>query len=45
MNHAVDDHAVVDDKTAMRRLGVAIVAMCVGALAIVVIAIAVGHLH
>lgn len=45
MNHAADDHTAVDDKTAMRRLGVAIMAMCVGALGIVVIAIAVGHLH
>jgi len=45
MSHAVDDHTTVDDKTAMRRLGLAILAMCVGALGIVAIAIAVGHLH
>lgn len=36
----------VDDKTTMRRLGMAIFGMCVGTLGIVVLAITVGkHFH
>ncbi len=45
MSHVADDNTVVDDKTAMRRLGMAIMAMCMGTVGIVIIAIAVGHLH
>lgn len=36
---------VVDDKATMRRLSLAVLAMCVGALGIVVIAITVGRLY
>lgn len=45
MGHTVDDHTAVDDKTTMRRLGLAILAMCCGTICIVAIAITVGHLH
>jgi hypothetical protein len=34
---------IVDDKTTMRRLGTAILAMCIGAITLMAIAILVGH--
>lgn len=36
---------MVEDKTTMRRLGVAIFAMCCGTLTLVVLAVTIGHLH
>lgn len=36
---------VVDDRTTLRRLSLAVFAMCIGALGLVAIAIAVGNLH
>lgn len=36
---------VAEDKTTMRRLGVAIFAMCIGALGLVALAIFVSKLH
>lgn len=44
MSHAAD-HTTVDDKTTMRRLGLAVMAMCVGAIGLIVLAISVGSLH
>jgi len=34
---------IVDDKTTLRRLGTAILAMCIGAISLMAIAILVGH--
>lgn len=45
MSHAIDNNPIVDDKTAMRRLGMAIMAMCAGTVGIVVLSIVVGQLH
>lgn len=36
---------MIDDKTTMRRLGTAILAMCIGAMSLMAIAIAIGHWH
>jgi hypothetical protein len=33
----------VDDKTTMRRLGTAILVMCIGAVALMAVAIVIGH--
>ncbi len=34
---------IVDDKTTLRRLGAAVLAMCIGALTLVAIAVVVGY--
>lgn len=34
---------IVEDKATLRGLGVAIIAMCIGALCLMAIAIAIGH--
>lgn len=45
MSQAVESTAMtVEDKATLRRLGFAVLAMCVGALGIVALAISVGHL-
>ena len=36
---------LVDDKTAMHRLGTAILMMCAGAIALIALAVAVGSIH
>ncbi len=45
MSHVANENAGVDDKTTMRRLGMAILAMCCGTIGIVILAVIVGHLH
>jgi hypothetical protein len=45
MSHIENSDILVDDQTTMRRLGFAVLAMCVGALGIVALAIIVGQLH
>jgi len=39
------NEVMVDDKTAMRRLGTAILMMCGGAIGLIVLAMTVGNLH
>lgn len=45
MSHAIDNNTTVADKATMRRLGMAVMAMCAGTIGIVVLAIIVGQLH
>ena len=45
MNNAVNDNITVDDKTTMRRLGFAVLAMCAGAIGVIILAISIGHLQ
>lgn len=45
MSEVIDNEVTIDDKTIMRRLGLTVIAMCVGALGIVALAITVGNLH
>jgi hypothetical protein len=35
---------IVEDKTTLRRLGLAVLGMCVGALCLIALALVVGHL-
>ena len=38
-------YEIVDDKTTLRRLGTAIIAMCCGALGLIALALLVSQLH
>lgn len=42
MTQAIGDSAT-QDKTTLRRLGIAVFCMCIGALGLVVLALTVGH--
>lgn len=44
MNNVTNDNTATD-KNAMRRLGMAIMAMSVGAIGLAILAITIGHLH